>query len=137
MEVLVAVGAMSLLLVSLLSLVSLSVRNSRLAKDRTQAVSLAQGGIELMRAYRDFSWTGLSGAGGGTKWDLPRTWVVGDGLTVSCDEDSFTIDNFFRRCVQIQEIDTREMVVSVEVVWQEGNQTHEAVQQTKLSVWER
>ena len=133
----VAVGAMSLLLVALLSLVSLSIRNSRLAKDRTQAVALAQGGIELMRAYRDFSWVGLRGVAGGTKYDLPRIWVVGDGLTVDCDEGSFAIDNFFRRCVQIQEIDAQEMAVSVEVVWQEGNQTYETVQKTKLSVWER
>jgi len=132
----VAVGAMSLLLVSLLSLVSLSIKNSRLAKDRTQAVALAQGGIELMRAYRDYSWTNFSGAAGGTKYDLPKIWVVDDGL-IGCDEGSFTIDNFFRRCVQIQEIDTREMAVSVEVVWQEGSQTYETVQKTKLSVWER
>ena len=136
-EVLVAVGAMSLLLVSLLSLISLSVRNSRLAKDRTQAVALAQGGIELMRAYRDYSWTDFSGVAGGTKYDLPEAWVVEDGLGAACNESAYTINNFYRRCVEIQGIDAQEMSVSVEVSWQEGNQVHQSIQETRLSVWER
>jgi len=136
-EVLVAVGAMSLLLVSLLSLISLSVRNSRLAKDRTQALSLAQGGIELMRAYRDYSWTDFSGSAGGTKYDLPGAWVVEDGLSTACNESTYTINNVYRRCVEIQGIDAQEMSINVEVSWQEGNQVHQAIQETRLSVWQR
>jgi Tfp pilus assembly protein PilV len=50
-EVVIAVGAMSVLLVALLSLMSLSLRNSRLAKDRARAVASASQGVELMRAY--------------------------------------------------------------------------------------
>jgi len=136
-EVLVAVGAMSLLLVSLLSLISLSVRNSRLAKDRTQALSLAQGGIELMRAYRDYTWTGFSAASGVIKYDLPGAWVVEDGLGAACNESAYTINDVYRRCVEIQGIDAQEMSVSVEVSWQEGNQIYQVIQETRLSVWER
>ena len=44
-EMVVAVGMMSLLMVALLSVTSLSIKNTRLAQSRTQAVGLVQEGL--------------------------------------------------------------------------------------------
>ncbi|MFC1627386.1 hypothetical protein ACFL18_02440 [Patescibacteria group bacterium] len=136
-EVLVAVGAMSLLMVALLSLVALSMRNSRLAKDRTQAVALAQEGVELIRAYRDYSWTEIAAVSGVSNYDLPKNWIVEDGLSAACDLDNFTIYSFYRRCVQITPEDATTLEIVVTVDWQEGSREHQATQTTKLSLWER
>lgn len=134
-EVLVAVGAMSLLLVALLALVSLSIRNSRLAKDRAQAVALAQEGVELMRAYRDYSWTEFSGIAQTEEYDLPYIWTVEMGLSAGCIETA-TINDLFYRCVRV-EMGANEAEVEVRVAWMEGSQLQETTQLTKLSLWER
>lgn len=134
-EVLVAVGAMSLLLVALLALVSLSIRNSRLAKDRAQAVALAQEGVELMRAYRDYSWTKFSSIAQAEEYDLPYIWTVEMGLSDGCIETA-TINDLFYRCVRVDMV-ANEAEVEVRVAWMEGSQLQETTQLTKLSLWER
>ena len=136
-EVIVVVGAMSLLLVSLLSLVALSIKNSRLAKDRTRAVSLSVEGVELMRSFRDYSWQSITGVARNDPYDLPKNWVIADGLSSDCDAASFLIYNFFRRCVTILQEDSQTLTVEVEVSWMEGNKLNQTTQPTKLTVWER
>jgi Tfp pilus assembly protein PilV len=142
-EVVVAVGAMSLLLVALLSLVVVSIKNSRLAKDRAKAVALAQGGIELMRAYRDYSWTEFSSFATGDDYVLDASWTVdliGLGeVATGCDEASYMdATNFYSRCVGLSSAGGASAVdVQVTVSWQEGSQLQQTVQNTRLSVWER
>lgn len=124
----VAVGAMSLLLVALLSLMSLSLRNSRLAKDRAQAVALAQEGVELMRSYRDYDWSGLLVLADGTSYNLPDNWVVEDGLGAVCG---------FERCVQLTTPAAGQVEVNVSVSWMEGGQVFTTNQTGQLTLWER
>jgi len=132
-EVLVALGVVSLLLVSLLTIVSTSIKNSRIAKDRTLAVELAQEGMELMRAYRDFSWSEFSDKASGTNWLLVDDWTVEVGLDVICPS---TVADYFKRCVELSSGDG---VVDVQMIvsWFEGDQEMQTVQTTKLSRWER
>ena len=136
-EVVVAIGAMSLLLVALLTTISLSIKNSRLAKDRTQAVSLANEGIELMRAYRDYDFDTFWGEVSVSQYDLPYNWVVEDGLLASCSTTEFEIRDFFRRCVRLTLVDVSSVDVEVEVSWQEGSRVNQVIQNTRLSLWER
>ena len=138
-EVVVAVGAMSILLVSLLSLVSLSLRNSQLAKDRAQAVSLAQEGVELMRAFRDYNWSGFLALTGPTEYNLPSNWTVTTGLGEVCSQTKKINEYFeFWRCVRLMEIETnKEVEVIVKVYWQKGSQVREVEQITRLTVWQR
>lgn len=136
-EVVVATGMMALLLTAVLSLISLSVKNSRLAKDRTKAVGLAQGGVELMRAYRDSNWNDLYSVSDGTNYDLPDNWIVGDGLIDGCPADN-NIDGFFTRCVQVTADGfDPQVIIQVVVSWHEGSQTYQTAQSTRLSKWER
>ena len=137
-EVIVALGMMSLLLVALLALMSLSVRNSRQAQTQTRALALAQTGVELMRAYRDYSWTLLEQEINNINaYNLPENWVVADGLSAFCDTDNYTISSIFSRCVKIslEEIDLIQVVATV--YWQEGGQQHSVQQLSRLSKWER
>ena len=133
MEVVVAVGAMSVLLIALLALVSLSLRNSRLGKDRARAVALSQEGIELMRAYRDYNWQELLGSSG--NWNLPDNWVVENGLDQGCNP-VLRIDDFFWRCVELSDA-SGGMEIKVSVSWLEGAQTFTTNQVTQMSLWER
>ncbi|MDZ7586201.1 MAG: hypothetical protein U0946_00460 [Patescibacteria group bacterium] len=134
-EVVVAVGMMALLLTAVLSLIALSVKNSRLAKDRTKAVGLAQEGVELMRAYRDLNWYGLYAATG-DNWGLAKNWTVTDGLNTYC-EDVDKIDEFFIRCVEVTADGSDKVEIQVVVSWQEGAQVHQTMQTTNLTKWER
>ncbi len=136
-EVVVAIGVMSLLLVALLVTVSLSIKNSRLAKDRNQAVALAQEGVELIRAYRDYDYAEFYSKDSLVAYDLPYNWVVEDGLGDSCSATDFAIRDFFRRCVLVTRVDATSTDVQVTVEWQEGSRTHEVFQITRLSQWER
>lgn len=136
-EVVVAIGAMSLLLVALLTTISFSIRNSRIAKDRTQAVALSSEGIELMRAYRDYNFNTFFAEARIDNYDLPYSWVVEDGLAADCSETEFEIRDFFRRCVKLTSIDLTSVDVEVTVEWQEGSQVKQAIQNTRLSLWER
>ena len=140
-EVVVAVGAMSLLLVALLALVVMSIKNSRLAKDRAKAVALAQGGVELMRAYRDYSWTEFSIFATGDDYVLESDWTVdtvGLGeVATGCDEISYMDEtNFYSRCVKLSS-GASVVDVQVTVSWQEGSRLEQTVQSTRLSIWER
>lgn len=140
-EVIVAVGMMALLLTAVLALISLSVKNSRLAKDRTKAVGLVQEGIELMRTYRDKNWIALYTATGNT-CGLNKTWTVEEDLIDSCDScdslaENNSIDDFFRRCVQVDADGGNQVNIQVVVSWQEGAQAQQTIQTTNLSLWER
>lgn len=135
-ELVVATGAMSLLLVSLLALMSLSLKNSRLAKDRAQAVALAQEGVELMRAYRDYNWNELLGLTDGTDYNLPDNWVVEDGLTEACVEQR-QINDFFWRCVRLTAPASGQAEISVSVSWPDGGQIFTTNQVGQLALWER
>ena len=130
-EVVVAVGMFGLLLTAVLALISLSVKNSRLSKDRTNAVSLAQQGVELMRTYRDYNFTDLSGQANGTVYNLAENWTVGPALSSPCQEKN--IYSYYTRCVKL----SPGIEVIVTVSWVEGSQTYQTVQSTNLSLWER
>lgn len=136
-ELIVALGMMSLLLVALLALVSLSVRNSRLAKNSNQASTLAQAGVEKMRAMRDYSWNGLAVSARIESYDLPENWVVEDGLSTDCDPDNYQIIGIFSRCVQLSLETVDSVEVTVTVYWQEGNQVKTSQQLARLTRWER
>jgi len=135
-EVIVAVGAMSTLLVALLSLVSLSMRNTRLARDRAAAVTLAQEGIELMRAYRDYNWETFKAKANGTSYNLPENWVVTDGLDNVC-ETELSIRDLFWRCTTLTTVGNSEVTVAVAVGWRESGQDFSTEQNTNLSLWAR
>jgi len=140
-EVVIAVGITTLLLVALLSAVSISIKNSRVAKNRTIAVELAQEGMELMRTYKDYGWESFFGEVGVGVYNLPINWVVEDGLSDICpaDGDEFSILNTFRRCVTLTEagIDDDNVELEVAISWWEGNKLNQVVQSSQLSKWQR
>lgn len=138
-EMVVAVGMMSLLMVALLSVTSLSIKNTRLAQSRTQAVGLVQEGIELMRAMRDFNWNDFyAKAEDGHSYVLVDNWIVETGLTqTGCSQTSYyDANNFFSRCVKLTQIGAGNVNVEVIVYWQEGNQLKQVAQSTNLTLWE-
>jgi Tfp pilus assembly protein PilV len=137
-EVMVAIGVMSLLLVALLAVTSISVKNSRVAKDRVLAVELSQEGVELMRAYRDYSWTQFSAEVSSASYKLPSNWVVADGLNeVDCNATSLMAEaSIYSRCVQLTDDGSGGVAVAVTVYWQEGGEVKQVTQSTRLSRWE-
>jgi type II secretory pathway pseudopilin PulG len=134
-EAIVAVGMVSLLMVALLALVSLSLKNARVAKARATAVSLAQEGIELMRAYRDYNWNTFYSMAD-NNYNLPANWVVTDGLSELCSNQP-SINQVFWRCVQLTSLDANEILAEINVSWNEGGQVLSTIQTTQLSLWER
>ena len=135
-EVIVAMAVMSLLLVALLSLMSLSVKNSRLARDRTRAVAYGQQGVELMRAYRDYHWNQFSHQADGTVYSQQENWTVGPGVNLHSPCVQNNISLYFTRCVTLTDSGADNIAVAVTVAWKEGSQTFQTTQTTNLSLWE-
>lgn len=139
-EVVVGVGMMSLLLVALLALISLSVKNSRVAKNRAQAVFLAQEGIELMRTYRDFGWQEFFLHADGNDYELNDVWTVDAGglSTTGCDQENLIYEgSIYSRCVNLDASGTDLVKVAVTVYWHEGSKNNRVLQSTNLSIWKR
>jgi hypothetical protein len=103
-------------------------------------VALAQGGVELMRAYRDYSWVEFNSFATGDDYVLAAGWTVEeglDGVARNCDETSYMdSSDFYSRCVQLGSAASA-VDVQVTLSWQEGVQLFQTVQKTRLSVWER
>lgn len=137
-EMVIAIGMMSFLMVAILSVTSLSIKNTRVAQDRSQAVGLAQEGIELMRTYRDFSWTDFYNLANGQSYILEDNWTVESGLSqIGCDQTNyFDASNYYSRCVSLSTVEVNSVVIEVVVYWQEGSQLKSISQSTTLSLWE-
>ncbi len=82
MEVLLATAVFIVVIGSMVSLSRLSLRNGTIAMHRTQAVNLAEDGIEAVRHMRDTNWI-TQGGYGATVDDLTR-WKA---FVHSCGQD--------------------------------------------------
>lgn len=81
-EIVIAIGAVALVVTALVSAVSASLRFSESSRMRSRAVKLAQESMEITRALRDTtSWTSFSAyASGNGNWclDSTNTWSAAD-----------------------------------------------------------
>lgn len=128
-EVLFAVGISALILISVISLSTQSVRTGDFSKNNASATKYAQEAIEWVRQQRDI-----------LGWDAIRSGVGPERafgvLDLSGSENPIP-GTIFDRYLTIYGIGTDTVLVEVKVRWADGAGTHEVKNSTKLTNWRR
>jgi Tfp pilus assembly protein PilV len=130
-EVLFAVGISALILISVISLSTQSVRTGDFSKNNASATKYAQEAIEWVRQQRDI-----------LGWDAIRSRVGPERafgvLDLSGSENPIP-GTIFNRYLTMSYYGsgTDTVLVEVKVTWADGAGTHEVKNSTKLTNWRR
>ena len=130
-EVLFAVGVISICLVALMAAITSAVNNARFAKNSGLANKYAQEAVEVARRLRDRnSWSDFtSNFNGNMCFDSEASEP--NGL---CDTSCAKIDNIFTRCINFNN-NSEKMTITVNVSWDEGGRSHQIQTVTFLTKW--
>lgn len=141
-EVVFAMGIAVIIMLGIVSLASVSIRNSSTSRDRTLATRYAQEAIEWVRSFRDTnSWIGLQAYSGNPAkvWCVmtsPPAWpdLADEG---ACDTDDYILSTKFKREVALVDIDSFTIEVTVTISWHDTQGDHVIQQGTRLTDWQR
>ncbi|HLC83619.1 MAG TPA: hypothetical protein VJI69_07300 [Bacteroidia bacterium] len=130
-EVIIALGITALVLVGVISLSTVSVRNSGFARNDAVATKYAQEGLEWLREQRDENWDNLLSRASGNKLCIkkePVDW--GSGGFCNIQEP-------FQRAVTLQKIGASndQIRAIVEVQWNDSQGTHTVKSATIFTRW--
>lgn len=145
-EVVVAVGIISVALLVIISLTTVSIKNSSLARSKNQARLYSQGALEWVRKERDLSYSDLQSRVGISTYCVTD---VNDDFPWSnigtCDStsvgDSVNGEGVFFREVKLKNpglsplFDKNIIIVDVRVYWKVGENTHSVTSSTQLTKW--
>ncbi len=133
-EVIVALGIITLVLITLLNLATLSIKHSTSAKNLNQATDLTQSALEWLRSERDLSWTNFS-----TNAQTPVWCILNlsfQSATVGkCGANAFIASTVFKREITFGIIDADNIDTTVTTYWNDGSGYHEAKSITTFTNW--
>ena len=115
-EVLFAIGAMTLFLVGMTALLVKSLSSTEISKNRSQAAIYLQEGVEYARKCRDQA----------DSWE--------DFSQVDCVELATDLPPF-ERTLTITTLDPSRKKITIEVIWSDGKGDHVITTDTILSKW--
>lgn len=130
-EAVVVVGIVVLLVTGLIAGTTASLRSAQSGRTRTQAVSLAQEGIEIVRGIRDENWNTFATYTG--------SYCLGDDrvLTINaatCAPNITTPEGTLARSVSFEWQDPK-MVVTASVSYPEGETNRDVTLTTYFTEW--
>ena len=127
-EIIVVVGVVVLLVTGLVIGTTASLRIGESGKTRSQAVKLAQEGIELARTVRDTRWATFASMNGTYCLADTNAWTP---MTGSCPVN---IGTTFTRSVDFTFVDPR-VTAEVTVSWQDSSGTKQTSLKTYFTQW--
>jgi type II secretory pathway pseudopilin PulG len=145
-EMVVAVGMVSLVLVAIVAGIAISIRNSRFSKNKALATRFAQEGIEKFRFYRDeFGWIPFfetingQSVGGYVEYcfdDFPTGLEdISDSLG-NCTTETISGTEYTRYAqVNVTTLPSDFVDILVGVTWIEGAAPHSVELTTRLNDW--
>lgn len=134
-EVLVAIGIVSVCLVALSIAMVTAINNSRFSKESSLASQYAQEGIEASRKARDRAsdWITFT-----TTFDGNKAFGVSDTPSGACPTDLTTPNiGIFTRCINFVADGAEKRNITVNVSWSEGGRNHNVQAITVLSKWNK
>ncbi len=151
-ELLVATGVVTMVMVAVAAGVSVALKNSRYSSEKAQSVRLAQEVVEWMRNKRNvLGWKAFyetideddpnrGAVGSETMYclgELPESTegFVGLGNVNDPDGCSMIAGSSYRRVVRITKISGEEMDVTVEVLWNDGGGDRSTQISASLAHW--
>lgn len=126
-EVLVAVGIVSLVLVAIVAGVTLAIKNASFSRNQTSATRYAQEAMEWLRNQRDQDWNAFVLRSGPFCLNS-LSWKTG-----TCS--SFSLGNIFKREAVLSGSDPR-IEVKVTVSWQDAGGTHQSELVSYFTKWQ-
>lgn len=135
-EMVIALGIASFIIIALMQSLITSAKNSRFAKNQTLATRYSQEGIELIRNQRDsLGWSGFYNTYPITSlnWCLTGNVVADWGISLPCSVITGTI---FTRQADFILNSSDEIGVKVTASWDDNGVAHKSEQNTVLTRWQ-
>ena len=130
-EVVFAVGMVSLVLITLVSLATTSIRNASNSKTTDLATRAAQDATEWIRGQRDSSWTTFSSKAPGVYClQTLNSWPTQGNCT-----NQYIAGTTILRSVTLTVIDTTTIQADVKSSWSDGQGAHQIVSSTYFTKW--
>lgn len=131
-EVVVAVGLISIVLVTLVAMASLSIRASTFSRNQTEAVRLTQQASEWLRGEKDASWTNFKTKAASGTWCLDSlTW----NRPGSCSGNNIVPGTIFVRQVKFTNIDAVTIQSDIQTSWTDAQGTHTSTNSFIFTNW--
>ncbi len=130
-EAVVVIGVVVLLVTGLIAGTTAALRSAQSGRTRTQAISLAQEGMEIVRGVRDSNWTTFQAYAGLYCVGSDHALALGVG---SCNPNIETSEATFTRSVTFNWQDPK-MVVTVSVSYTEGEGQKDVTLTTYFTQW--
>lgn len=127
LEAVIVVGIVIVFVTGILSLATITLHATQLAKRRSRATALARANIELVRSMRDGDYTTF-------KQKTGSFCVDKDGVWTSAESDcAVSIDRLYARKITLDWNESTDTVhVISDVSWREGRADKHVVLETKL-----
>lgn len=130
-EIIVSLGMVALLVMGVVVATTTSLKNSQAGRLRSQAVQLAQEGIELTRVLRDKGWSDFQALNG--LWCLDKAGIWTLAQTNPCP---INIDTVFSRGATFTWDGANErMSVLVVVAWTDASVARQTTIETYMTDW--
>ncbi len=129
-EVLFALAVAALILTAVVSLATLSIRNSSSSRDRTLATSHAQDAVEWLREERDNDWSYLS-LHINTYCLRSLSWPSSG----ACEDTDYISGTRLRREVVLTLPETTKIEANINVKWTDSQGTHEQITIARFTDW--
>jgi type II secretory pathway pseudopilin PulG len=130
-EAVVVVGVVVLLVTGLIAGTTASLRSAQSGRTRTQAVSLAQEGIEIARGLRDENWNAFEAYTGSYCLGDDRVLTISGG---TCAPNITTPEGTLSREITFDWQDPK-MIITVVVSYLEGESTRDVTLTTYFTQW--
>ena len=137
-EVVLALGLITLIMVTVVAAASISITNSSFSKNQTLSTRLSETTLEWLRGQRNEDWDyflsqGLSGGIQQTKCFTTLFWD--DSNIGSCSDTEYIPDTFLKREVDFYLVDSSTIEVTVRIYWIDAGGYHEVNSSTYLTNW--
>jgi Tfp pilus assembly protein PilV len=135
-EVLLAVAVATLILIAVVSLATVSIRNTSYSRNQTLAARYAQEAVEWLREERDTDWIAFESRAGGVLWCLnstPPDW----GASGGCVNTTIANTPFGREVLLEDTADPEVVQATVTISWEDARGTHVTRTVTRFSNWRK
>ncbi|MBU0998197.1 hypothetical protein KJ570_01535 [Patescibacteria group bacterium] len=134
MEVVLALGLITLIMVTVVAAASISITNSSFSKNQTFSTRLSETTLEWLRGERDNSWDDFSQRAESLTWCLPElNWDTANSR--NCNSEEYISDTFLKREVDFSLVDQSTIEVTVRIYWIDAGGYHEINSSTYLTNW--
>jgi len=138
MEVVLALGLITLIMTTVVAAASISITNSSFSKNQSLSTRLSETTLEWFRGERNENWEdflsqALSGGSQQTRCFTTLSWE--DSKLGSCSDTEYIPNTFLKREVDFNLVDQSTIGITVRIYWQDAGGYHEVNSSTYLTNW--